>query len=198
MSAARRIFVAIGAPTVVIVGLAAIWGARNAAQIKHQIESWNDSLEHSANPVVMDLPAIPIWVGGERIGRLESITVERHAPATVDSLQVRISLSENQDISHWAGCSFQFDPDAFDRKGPLGFLQATQCLDSPGDLVRFGTVSFAGTNQSARLYLAADDLPCEHMAEETEACSQLNQDIRKAMTDLKSQIRMHIRHIEIR
>jgi hypothetical protein len=198
MSAARRVFLAIGAPVLVVVGLAGIWGARNAAQLKHQIELWGDALEHSPNAVVMDLPAVPIWVGGERIGRLESITVERHAPATVDSLQVRISLSENQDVDHWSSCYFRFDPDAFDRKGPLGFLQATQCLDSQGDLVRFGTVTFAGADQSAGLYLAADDLPCDHMAEEAEACSELNRDIRKAMTDLKSEIRMHIRNLEIR
>lgn len=198
MSATRRIFVAIGAPVVVVVGLVGIWGARNAAQLKHQIDMWNDSLQHSPNPVTMDLPAVPLWVGGERIGSLRSIVVERHAPGTVDSLQVRIALSEGQDADRWASCYFRFDPDEFDRRGPLGFLQATQCLDAPGDLVRFGTVRFTNMNRTAGLYLAASDLPCEHMGTESEACSELNRDIRKAMTDLRGEIRMHIRDIEIR
>ncbi|MGD2135180.1 MAG: hypothetical protein PVF27_03425 [Gemmatimonadales bacterium] len=198
MSTTRRILLAIGAPTVVLVGLLGMWGYRNAAQLKAQIDTWGDSLEHSPNPVTMDLPIMPMWVGGNYVGNLRTVVVQRDAPATVDSLMLRIALSDDERAEQWAGCAFHFDPDAFEREGPLGFLQALQCLDAPGDLVRFGTVRFAGSDLSAGLYLAPGDLPCEHMDADVEACSKLNLEIRQAVQDLKSEVRVHIRDLEIR
>lgn len=198
MSTTRRILLTIGAPTVVLVGLLAIWGYRNGAQLKAQIDRWSDSLEHSPNPVRMDLPIMPVWVEGDYVGNLRTVVVQREAPATVDSLMVRIALADNENVEDWAGCYFHFDPDAFERSGPFGFLQALHCLDAPGDLVRFGTVRFDGSDLAAGLYLAPSDLPCEHMRADVRACSQLNVDIREAVKDLRAEVRMHIRDLKIR
>ena len=126
MSTFRRVFVSIGAPVVVLAGLALLWGVRNASQLKTQIEAWADSLEHSPNPVTMDLSFLPMYIEGDRVGKLDAIVVQRHQPGTVDS--IRIAIAGNDQIGRYADCQLHLDPDAFDQKGPMGFKHALTCV----------------------------------------------------------------------
>jgi hypothetical protein len=190
MSTTRRILVAVGAPLVLVMGLGALWGYRNAAALKAQVEAWADSLEHSPNPVEMRLAVLPMYVDGNKIGKLNAVVVQRHSPGAVDSLQVVVGLSEGADLDQLSGCVFHFDPDALEDEGPLGFKQAVQCLDDAGDLVRFGSVAFEGTGRSAGLYLEAHDLPCQHMSEGDEgACRLISDDIHRLREEIRHEVR---------
>jgi hypothetical protein len=164
MSTFRRIFVSIGAPLVVIAGLGILWGARNAATLKSQIEAWADSLEHSSNPVAMTgLSFIPMYVGGDRVGKLQAVVVQRHEPGTVDSLHITVA-GDDMEVARLESCQLHLDPDAFDEKGPFGIKHALQCVEDTSEMVRFGSVAFENANREIALFLNDNDLPCAHMS----------------------------------
>jgi hypothetical protein len=182
--------IAVGAPLVVLLGLGGLWGWRNATELKAQIEAWADSLEHSSNPVEMRLAFLPVYVEGEKIGKLEAVTVQRETPGAVDSLLIEISLSDEVNVDDLSGCFLHFDPDAMDDDGPLGFKEALSCMDEPGDLVRFGSVAFAGTGQEVGLYLEAHDLPCEHMSHaDAGSCREVSVEIRRLRDEIRDEVR---------
>ena len=189
MSTTRRILIAVGAPLVVLLGLGGFWGWQNAMELKAQIEAWADSLEHSSNPVEMRLSFLPVYVEGEKVGRLEAVTVQRETAGTVDSLLIEVSISDGVDVAGLAGCYLHFDPDVMEDDGPLGYKEALQCMDEPGDLVRFGSVVFAGTGQEVGLYLEAHDLPCEHMSSaDAGACREVSVEIRRLRDEIREEV----------
>jgi DNA relaxase NicK len=198
MSTTRRVLVAVGAPLVLVLGLGTLWGWRNAATLKAQIETWADSLEHSSNPVTMELSFLPMYVEGDKIGKLQAVVVQRAEPATVDSLTLVIDLSDEANADELASCYFHLDPDAIDREGPMGYKEAIHCLHDPGDLVRFGSVEFAGTGQHSGLYLEMKDLPCDHMSHDVEGpCFEFVDEIQRIKAEIRSEvrnIRMEIRN----
>ena len=194
MSRFRRLVVAIGAPLVVVVGLGVIWGVRNAAVLKAQIEAWADSLEHSPHPVTMELSFLPAYVDGDRVGKLDAIVIQRHQPATVDSVRIEIATSDDFQGSHFEGCAIRFDPDAFESDGPMGFKHALSCVEDTGDLVEFGSVVLSGLEQELTLFLESHDLPCEHMAEGDEgACRKVTKDIERLREEIRNEVRVNIK-----
>lgn len=198
MSTTRRVLVAVGAPLVLVLGLGTLWGWRNASALKAQIEAWADSLEHSSNPVTMELSFLPMYVEGDKIGKLQAVVVQRERPATVDSLTLVIDLSDEADPGKLASCNFHLDPDAIDRAGPMGYKEAIHCLSDPGDLVRFGSVEFAGTDYHSGLYLDMKDLPCDHMSHSDQGpCVEIVDEIQRIKAEIRNEvrnIRMEIRN----
>lgn len=189
MSGTRRVLVAIGAPLVLAIGLAIFMGARGAARLKAQLETWVDSLEHSPNPVAMAVNVLPMYVDGERVGKLRTVVVQRAAPGTVDSLRLEVALSDRSELDRLAACHFHLDPDAVDRHGPTGFTRAVRCVTDTTGLVRFGTVGFVETGRTAGLFLAVEDLPCEHMAAPpADSCTPVSDEIRRLRDELRSEL----------
>jgi hypothetical protein len=193
MSTFRRLFVAIGAPLVVIAGLAVVWGVRNASQLKAQVEAWADSLEHSPNPVTMKLSFLPAYVDGDRVGKLDAIVIQRHEAATVDSVRIEIASSGDHVSDHLADCALRLDPDALSDDGPFGFKHALECVTDTADLVRFGSVALEGLSEDLALYLDGDDLPCEHMVEaDAGACTEVRAEIHRLRDEVRN-VRVNIR-----
>lgn len=194
MSTFRRILVSIGAPMVVVAGLALLWGVRNASQLKAQIEAWADSLEHSPNPVTMDLAFLPMYIEGDRVGKLDAVVVQRHEPGTVDSIRIAIAGNGKVDLSQYADCQLHLDPDAFDRQGPMGFKHALSCVHDTSDMVRFGSVVFEDSGRELGLYLNGDDVPCEHMSPDAQVeCTQVKEEIKRLRDEIRQEIRLNIR-----
>jgi hypothetical protein len=192
MSTFRRVLVSFGAPVVVLAGLALLWGVRNASQLKAQIEAWADSLEHSSNPVTMDLSFLPMYIDGDRVGKLDAIVVQRHEPGTVDS--IRIAIAGNDRMDQYADCQLHLDPDAFDRKGPMGLKHALTCVEDTSDMVRFGSVVLENLDRELALYLNGDDLPCEHISADSHAeCTQVKEEIRRLRNEIREEVRLNIR-----
>jgi hypothetical protein len=193
MSTFRRIMISVGAPVVVVAGLAVLWGARNASHIKAQVETWVDSLQHSPNPVTMDLSFLPMYIEGHRVGKLNAIVVQRHEPGTVDSVRIDIATGGNFDPQEFANCRLHLDPDAFDHDGPLGFKHALTCVEDTSEMVRFGSVTLEGLDETLALYLNAVDLPCQQMAENAAECTQLQDEIQKLRDEIRREVRVRIR-----
>jgi hypothetical protein len=194
MSRFRRVIVAVGAPLVVVIGLAGIWGVRNAAALKSQVEAWADSLENSPNPVTMHLSFLPVYVDGDRVGKLDAVVIQRHRPATVDSIRIQIATSDDFDSSLFADCAVHFDPDAIERSGPAGYKHALSCVNDTAELVRFGTVALSGLGHDLALYLDSGDLPCEHMVEGDQvACTEIGAEIHRLQEEIQKEIRVNIK-----
>lgn len=200
MSTTKRVFVAVGAPLVLAVGLAVVWGVRGAIRLKAQIEAVADSLQHSPDPVHIRVPIVPVYLDGAHIGRLDEVVVQRHEAATVDSLRLVIGTGDRADLAKLAACRVHLDPDAFDRNGPLGVRDALTCADDTSDLVRFGTVRFVGdgTAETSALYLSRSDLPCSHMSNPaTGGCTEIGPEIdqlRQRLRDQADRLRFEIRN----
>lgn len=194
MSTFRRILVSIGAPLVVIAGLGILWGARNASALKSQIEAWADSLEHSPNAVTMKgLSFIPMYVEGNRVGKLDAVVVQRHEPGTVDSIRITVA-GTGADFGRLESCQLHLDPDAFDQKGPLGIKHAIQCVDDTSDMVRFGSVAFEDADKEFALFLNNADLPCKHMSGDSAAeCTQLREEIHRLRDEIREEVRIRVR-----
>ena len=65
MSRQRRPWGVIAGPIIFFGGLAVFLGVQKAQGIKDQVENWGYQLEHSAQPVVMELPVyVPLLVSG--------------------------------------------------------------------------------------------------------------------------------------
>lgn len=194
MSNFRRAFIVVGAPLVVVAGLLVIWGARTAASLKAQVETWADSLEHSPNPVTMRLSFLPVYIGGEKVGKLEQVIIQRHEPGTVDSVRIAITTSDHADLARLADCRLHLDPDAFDRSGPLGYKHALSCVADASELVRFGSVALTGLGEEFALYLDSADLPCQHMAgDAAQGCTEFRQQILRLKQEIRDEIRVDIR-----
>jgi len=193
MSSFRRIMVSVGAPLVVVAGLAVLWGVRNASHLKAQVEAWADSLQHSPNPVTMDLSFLPMYIEGQKVGKLDAVVIERHEPGTVDSLRISVATGKHVNPNEFANCVVHLDPDAFDRDGPLGLKDALTCVNDTSDMVRFGSVVLEGLDEQLALFLNKADLPCSHMAENTEECVKLQEEVQKLREQVRRDVRIRIR-----
>lgn len=186
-----------GAPLVLVLGLVLAWGVKNAQTLKAQIEAWADSLEHSPNPVTLTIPFVPFYVDGERVGKFGSIVVQRDRPGAVDSLRVEVRLEGSRPAKNIEECLFQLDPDAFDREGPLGFKRAVRCVRDTSGLQRFGSVVFPSAEFEAALFVAVEDLPCDHMSEGARgACTEVQDQIRRLRDEVRNDVRVELRNVE--
>ncbi len=198
MSGTRRLLVALGAPLVVVVGLSAIWAGRSATQLKAQIENWVDALEHSPDPVTMNLNFVPAYVDGDRVGMLRTVVVQRQEPGAVDGVDLVIEVGD-RGVGELATCSFQLDPDAFDHSGPFGFKHALECIDDADGLMSFGSVSFPDADLTATLFLDPSDVPCNtsRAGFETACSADIRENLGRLRDQLGHDIREALREAEI-
>ena len=196
MKPVRRLFVSIGAPLILIVGLGAVWAYRQGADLVQQIETWGNELEHSSEPVVLQVSGFPIistmYVDGDRIGKLDRIVVLRHAPGDVDSLRIVVHVDDATQLKLVSECNLHLDPDAMDNTFPLdGWKRLMSCVSETDGLVPFGSVVFEGSGHEVQLLLDEHDLPCDHMSH-AELCDN-KRDLRVEMRRLRDEIRIEVK-----
>jgi hypothetical protein len=155
MSRFRSFMIRFGAPLVLVVGVAGAFAARRTVTLKHSMELWADSLKRGSGPLTLEVPFVPAYLEGRKIGSLKSVRLERHQPRTVDSLRLVIALSRGAaDDPAVRGCTFElvtFDPGDFKR--------ALECVPDTAGLVPFGRVTFEQGGE-ATLYVSAAELGC--------------------------------------
>jgi hypothetical protein len=155
MSRFRSFVIRFGAPLVLVAGVAGAFAARRAVILKHSMELWADSLKLGSGPLTLEVPFVPAYLEGRKIGSLKSVRLERHEPRTVDSLRLVIGLSrEAVNDPGVRGCTFElvtFDPGEFKR--------ALECAPDTAGLVPFGRVAFEQGGE-ATLYVATTELAC--------------------------------------
>jgi hypothetical protein len=195
MSRFRSFVIRFGAPLVVVAGVAGVMAARRAATLRNTLELWADSLKHGSGPLSMDVPFVPAYLDGRKIGSLESLRLERHEPRVVDSLRLVIDLGHYAaDDPEVRGCAFQLT--TFD---PGEYKHALECAADTSGLVRFGRVVFT-QGGDAPLYLSATELACAPWTDRAEAeCihqqvqEKVRRDVRRARDEIRQNVRVRVR-----
>lgn len=195
MSRIRSFVIRVGAPLVLVAGLAGVLAARRAVTLRNTIEQLADSLGRGSGPLALRLPFVPAYLEGRRIGRLDSVRLERHQARAVDSLRLVIELaggpSNDPELKE---CTFQlvtFDPGKF--------KHALACAQDTAGLVPFGRVVFVQGSE-APLYVSANELECAPWTDGADsACirarvqEQIRRDMRRARDEMRRNLRTNFR-----
>lgn len=187
MSRFRTFIIRFGAPLVLVVGVAGAFAARRAVTLKHSLEIWADSLKHGSGPLTLDLPFVPAYLQGRRIGAIRSVRLDRHQPQSVDSLRLVIDLSRGaaSDASV-RGCTFElmtFDP------GDL--KQALECAPDTAGLVPFGRVAFEQGGEST-LYVSGAELACAPWTQHQDPGECISARVRRHVDREMQRVRMEM------
>ena len=196
MKPVRRLFISIGAPLILVVGLGAVWAYRQGSNLVRQIETWGHELEHSSEPVVLKVSGFPnissMYVDGDRVGKLDRIVVLRQKPGAVDSLRIVVSAEDGERLKQVSECHLQLDPEALENTFPTdGWKHIMHCVSDTEGLVPFGTVVFEDVGRKVTLLLDRRDLPCDRMSD-SKACDD-TRDYTVEMQKLRDEIRTEVR-----
>ncbi len=200
MKPVRRLFISIGAPLILVVGLGAVWAYRQGSNLVRQIETWGHELEHSSEPVVLRVSGFPIissmYVDGDRIGKLDRIVVLRQEPGAVDSLRIVVSAEDGERLKQVSECHLQLDPEALENTFPTdGWKHIMHCVSDTEGLVPFGTVVFEDVGRKVTLLLDRRDLPCDHMSD-SKACDHARDytvEVQKLRDEIRTEVRRNVR-----
>lgn len=189
MPRAKRPWGVYAGPIILIVGLAGFWGVKSGLGMRDMVEGWADRLAHSPEPVTMEMPNVPVipplFVNGDRIGRIETVVVERTRPGAVDSIRVVASVAKEH-VERLERCALRIRMPDLD----LGsYTRALHCTHSTEGLEPFGRLSIEGSDVRVPIYVRAGDLPCTLAELHDGPCGQLTDDLREDLADLAEELR---------
>ena len=200
MRPVRRLFVSIGAPLIVVLGLTVAWGVRQGSAMIRQLEAWGDSLEHSSGPVELRVAGVPIistmYVDGEKVGKFDRIVILRQERGKVDSLRIVVDVSDPGDLARLSECNLQADPEALDHGGPLdGWKRIMHCTSDTDGLVPFGSVVFGGSGRATTLLLERGLVPCDAGGAKGDCLdmSELGRDMQQLRDEIRRDVRRNVR-----
>jgi hypothetical protein len=180
-------------PIILVVGLAAFWGIRQADAIRHDVLTWGDQLEHSPDPVAMEMPNLPIvpplFVNSERIGRITRIVVERAEPGMVDSVTV-VANVPREHLAMLQDCHLRLRVASRDLRG---YSRALRCTADTENLEPFGHLAIQGSDLRVPIMVRVEDLPCDegdlHLGLCDHGKAELEADLRQLRQELREQAR---------
>jgi hypothetical protein len=192
MSVRNRPWGVIAGPIIFFVGLAIYWGVQEAAGLKDAVEDWGYRLEHTAEPVAMTLPYMPLFVDGEWIGGIDTVVVLRATPGSVDSLRIVASVGDDEDREALEGCALRLRMRSLE---PPFFQHALACTSDTEGLVPFGHMHVEEAAFTAQVLVELDELPCEHhMDIHVGPCDRLDsgfqEDLQAVSDELRREARM--------
>jgi len=126
-----------------------------------------NSVVEGDGPITIPLGLVPFVIGGERLGKLDHVTLNRDSPREVSSVELTVNLTDSL-LSHGlAGCRLVANIEGDDRKQGVNIRvgkgaehkDAFHCLpgDSiPPDLVEFGEATFQPGDVEVPLFLPVD------------------------------------------
>jgi hypothetical protein len=127
--------IVLGACAIFVVGYAAYFGIeKSKTRIRH--------LAESSDPVSIPLAFLPFTLDGVKSGTFKGIRLERDAPKSLNSITLRISLSDSADAARISSCALTPEGNGRDFDPGRGF----RCIKSDGAdsaLVEFGEVEFS-------------------------------------------------------
>ena len=195
MKPVRRLLVTVGAPLILVVGVASAIGIRKGSELINHVEAWGDSLEHSSGPVELRVGMVPIisnlYVDGDRVGKFNRIVVLRHEPGGVDSLRIVVDVPNSGHLAHLSECNLQADPESLEGDFPEGLKHVMRCVSEVDGLVPFGSVVFEGTDRTTTLLVEPGLVPCANTGG-TGDCMDMRE-LRRDMEHLREEIRQDIR-----
>lgn len=193
MSTRKRPWGVIAGPIIFFGGLAIFLGVQKAEGIRDQVEDWSYQLEHSAQPVVMDLPVyVPLLVDGNWLGQLETIVVQRDRPRGIDSLRLVARISDDEDLKRLDGCALRLQIST----GSLEALtQALRCVPDTKGLISFGYLNVENTDVRVPVLVRLDDLPCNDRRIHLGPCQRFHRNLQEEMRDLAEELQGSAREL---
>jgi hypothetical protein len=195
MKPVRRLLVTIGAPLILVVGVASAVGIRKGSALIDRIEAWGDSLEHSSGPVELTVGSVPLisnlYVDGDRVGKYDRIIVLRNEPGAVDSLRIVVEVPNSGHLAHLSECNLQADPEALEGDFPEGLKHVMRCVSEADGLVPFGSVVFDGTERTTTLLVEPELVPCGSASGHGDCLDR--DELRRDMERLRDEIRRDVR-----
>jgi hypothetical protein len=158
MSKYKRPFGVIAGPLVVVLAVAGYWGVQSAMSMKTQVEGWAYEFEHTSSPVMMEMPDIPmippLFVNGDRIGRVETVVLMRDEAASLDSVAVVASV-EGHFLEALEGCALRLRVRSFDLED---YSSALRCTRNVENLMPFGHLTIEGTDITVPIMIRRSEL----------------------------------------
>jgi len=187
MSKRKRPWGVIAGPIIFFGGLVVFLGVQKAEGIKDMVQDWGYQLEHSSQPVVMELPIyVPLFVGGDWLGRLETVVVHRDRPGGLDSLLLVAEISDERDLASLEGCALRLQI----RNGSVAeFKRALRCVADTAGLIPFGKLNVPDANLNVPVLVRFDDLPCNEPRVHLGPCEEFHRDLQIEMRDLAEDLR---------
>ncbi|MCZ6917085.1 MAG: hypothetical protein O7I93_09940 [Gemmatimonadetes bacterium] len=186
MSKTKRPWGVIAGPVIFMVGLGIFAGVNKFGSVRDMVEDWGHRLEHSAETVTMELPIyVPLFVGGDWVGRLETVVVQRDQPGAVDSVRLVVRIRDDSHLARLDDCALRLHVP----RGDFGqFTRALRCVRDTDGLVPFGDLEVAEAGLHVPIYVRVDDLPCNeslHMG----PCGHIQRELQAEMEQLAAELR---------
>ena len=146
MARAKRPWGVIAGPVILVIGLAAFWGTKSAMAMKEQVIDWSYQLEHSSEPVTMQMPDLPLlpplMINNDRMGRIDLIVVQRDRPGAVDSITILADVPDRY-RNRLEDCQLRLRVVSFDLRG---YGRALRCTSNTDGLISFGHLNVVGSD----------------------------------------------------
>jgi hypothetical protein len=110
-----------------------------------------NSVVDSDDPITIPLAFVPFTLGGERLGNLEHVTIERASPREVSGVELEVDLADSLVAAGLSGCRLLANIESDSSKPGLNIQASRRSKDTftclPGDstpshLVQFGEAVF--------------------------------------------------------
>lgn len=197
MSRTKRPWGVVAGPIIFFAGIAFFWGGKAAVDVRDRVEDWSHQLRHSHEPVVMDMPSVPLipplYVDGERVGRIETVVVGRDRPGAIDSVRVVASVSAEH-IRQLVDCALRLRLSSIDGRG---YTQALNCADETAGLEPFGSLVVEGSNLVVPIVVSAEDLPCGGDVMHTDSCGGMSRDLQRELRRIQQDLRREAQKIRV-
>ena len=176
-------------PIIFVVGISGFWGVKTALGMKDRVEDWGYQLEHSSEPVAMEMPRVPLipplYVNSERVGRIEVVVVDRDRPRAIDSVRVIASV-DKEHLHRLEDCSLRLRVSSWD---PESLKRALRCTRDTAGLLSFGSLEIAGADMT--------DLPCDQAEVHVGACGEMTHELNQELHDLRKELQREMRRVRV-
>jgi hypothetical protein len=126
-----------------------------------------NSVVHSDEPITIPLGLVPFALAGERLGKLEHVTLYRESPNHVSEVELSVNLADSLLAQGLSGCRLVANIEGDDRKDGVNIRvgkdsthqNAFSCLagdSTPEDFVEYGTAIFNPGEVEVPLLLPVD------------------------------------------
>jgi hypothetical protein len=126
-----------------------------------------NSVVHSDEPITIPLGLVPFALAGERLGKLDHVTLYRESPDHVSEVELTVSLADSLLAEGLSGCRLVAKIEGDDRERGVNIRVGKDSMDqntfrclagdsTPADYVEYGTAIFNPGEVEVPLFLPAD------------------------------------------
>ena len=151
----------------ILVGALIIFaiGMIGVTLIRHGMVKVNDVV-HGSGPISLPIAFIPFEIGGNKLGKLDRVVLERTAPKNISSVHVDVNLNDPLVAQGLSECKLAANFDASEEhskgihirtgKGREGTFRCLAGADSDSTMVEFGQAVLHPGEVTLALYLPKD------------------------------------------